>query len=293
MSVDASIWVSLLGAETRFYDVNGVRTRVIQAGDGPDVVLLHGGGGHAEAFARNVVPLSARFRVHALDVLGHGLTDGLSRPVTRADYLAHLLGYFDAAGIDRATVVGESLGGWIATWTALSHPDRVDRLINVCGARLSVPADGESVRRTAAGRAALRQLTEAFLANPTPATVRDRMGWLFRSPERDLTQELVELRWRFYQNPAVRAGLHGATAAPGETSADDNLTAERLRMITRPTLVLWTSHNPSSTAEIGRLAAAEIPGAAFVVMDDCGHWPQWEDPATFNKLIIDYLTGDE
>lgn len=289
MRDDASIWVSLLGAETRFYDVDGVRTRVIQAGNGPDVVLLHGGGGHAEAFARNVVPLSARFRVHALDVLAHGLTGGLSRPVTRTDYLAHLLGYFDVAGIDRATVVGESLGGWVATWTALSHPDRVDHLINVCGARLAVPADAESVRRTAAGRAALRQRTEAFLADPSPATVRDRMAWLFRSPERDLTQELVDLRWQLYQIPEVRAGLQGATAPPGATPADDDLTPERLRKITRPTLVLWTSHNPSSTAEIGRLAAAEIPGATFVVMDDCGHWPQWEDSTTFNKLIIDYL----
>ncbi|WP_418601804.1 alpha/beta fold hydrolase [Mycolicibacterium sp. SCSIO 43805] len=99
--------------------------------------------------------LSRHFRVHALDLLGHGLTSGCEVAPKRKDYVSHLLGYMDQEGIDRAHLVGESLGGWIAAWTALEHPDRVDRLIYVCGARLTLEVGADAEARTAAGRAEL------------------------------------------------------------------------------------------------------------------------------------------
>lgn len=117
------------------------------------------------------------------------------------------------------------------------------------------------------------------------------MAWLFNKPERDLTDELVELRWQLYQNASAQSALSDATAPPSAATAEDNLTAERLADITRPTLVLWTSHNPSATVEFGRRAAELIPGAKFALMDDCGHWPQWERPALFNQILTDYLGG--
>lgn len=292
MLKDASICVSLLGAETRFVDVDGVRTRTIQAGEGPDLILMHGGGGHAEAFARNVTALSRHFRVHALDLLGHGLTSGCEVAPKRKDYVSHLLGYMDQEGIDRAHLVGESLGGWIAAWTALEHPDRVDRLIYVCGARLTLEVGADAEARTAAGRAELARVTRQFLADPSPANVRERMAWLFHQPDRDLTDELVALRWALYQSEESRSALTNATAPPSAATAEDNLTAERLTSLTRPTLVLWTSHNPSATVEFGRRAAELIPGAEFALMEDCGHWPQWERPEEFNQILTNYLQGD-
>jgi 2-hydroxy-6-oxonona-2,4-dienedioate hydrolase len=61
--------------------------------------------------------------------------------------------------------------------------------------------------------------------------------------------------------------------------------------IQAPTLVLWTSHDPTADVTEGRRIADMIPGAQFVVMDDCGHWPQWEDVATFDRLHINFLLG--
>lgn len=289
MGEAASIWVQLLGAEISFVDVDGVRTRTIRAGDGPDLILLHGGGGHAEAYARNVMALAAQFRVHALDFLGHGLTGAHAESTSRSDYVEHLVGYMDAVGIGRAHLLGESLGGWIAAWTAITEPSRVDRLVYVCGARLVVPVDEESERRTAAGRAELARRTEQLLAEPSRANVRERLAWLFHDPARDLTDELVDLRWTLYQSTTARGALTHATAAPSASSAADALTPDVLAGIACPTLVLWTSHNPSATAEVGRLAASYIPKATFELMDGCGHWPQWEDPATFNRIVADYL----
>lgn len=292
MLKDTSICVSLLGAETRFVYVDGIRTRTIQAGEGPDLILMHGGGGHAEAFARNVSTLSRHFRVHALDLLGHGLTGPCDVAPGRKDYVSHLLGYMDQEGIDRAHLLGESLGGWIAAWTALEHRDRVDRLIYVCGARLTLQVGADAEARTAAGRAELARLTQQFLADPSPANVRERMAWLFHQPDRDLTDELVALRWALYETEESRSAMTNATAPPSAATAQDNLTAERLASLSTPTLVLWTSHNPSATVDFGRRAAELIPDAEFALMEDCGHWPQWERPEKFNQIITDYLNGD-
>ena len=67
------------------------------------------------------------------------------------------------------------------------------------------------------------------------------------------------------------------------------LTAEQWGAISAPTLVLWTSHDPTAKVDVGEDLAALIPGARFVVMQDCGHWPQFEDPDTFNRIHIEFL----
>jgi pimeloyl-ACP methyl ester carboxylesterase len=283
-----TIWVNLLGAETRYYEADSIRTRCIRAGQGRAVILLHGGGGHAEAYSRNVLPLSEKFEVFAVDFLGHGLTDGLDRVPSKEDYVKHLVGFMDSAGIEKAHLVGESLGGWLAFWTALLEPTRVGKLVSVCGARLAVTSDDESARKTAEGRKDLAERTRRFLDEPTLENVRARLAWLFYNPERDLTDELVELRWRMYQRESVRKTLQSMSDRSSQRQ-DEMFTPEVLSQLGHETLMLWTSHNPSATVEVAKRAAEFIPRAEFVVMDDCGHWPQWEDPSTFNSIVSEYL----
>ena len=98
---------------------------MLQAGSGPDLVLLHGTGGHLEAYARDIAGLARDFRVTAYDMVGHGWSDLPDRPYTIDVLSDHLLGPLDALGIDAAHLSGESLGGWVAAWTAAHHPDRV------------------------------------------------------------------------------------------------------------------------------------------------------------------------
>lgn len=288
----STIWTELLGAEVRWYDAGGVRTRCIEAGDGPPIVLLHGMGGHAEAFARNVMPLARHHRVLAVDYLGFGLTDKPSHPADRDAYVTHLLHLLDAAGIERAHLVGESLGGWIAMWTAILHPGRVDRLVSVCGARLEVETDEDSERYTRDGIAELRRLTREFVEHPSREAVARRMEWLFRSPEESLTEELIDLRWRLYQLDQADRVLKEA-ADPIRRGATDTygLGPEELAAIEAPTLFLWTSHNPTTTAATARRAAEHVPVCTFVLLEECGHWPQWENPEAFNRTVLGFLAG--
>jgi pimeloyl-ACP methyl ester carboxylesterase len=281
-----SIWLNLLGAEVRYYDAGGIRTRAIEAGsDGVPLIMLHGIGGHAEAFARNVVPLGTHFRTLAIDYLGHGFTGSIDGPLTKEAYARHLIDFLDAAGIEKANLLGESLGGWVSVWTSLLYPERVNKIVYTVGARLDVPVDKEAAARTEIGRSELSRLTKQFNADPTRENVRARVSWLFHKPERDVTEELVDLRWALYRREA--AGVRGHAGAI--STNDEKLTPDRLRTIVHRMLVLWTDHNPSAAVTEAREAMKYLPNAELTVMEDAGHWPQWEHPEQFNEIVRAYL----
>jgi pimeloyl-ACP methyl ester carboxylesterase len=291
-SNDESLWLRLLGSETRYYDAGGVRTRSIEAGTGESLILLHGIGGHAETYARNVMPLAARYRVHAIDSLGHGLTGSIDGPITHVEYVKHLIDFMDAAGIARAHIGGESLGGWTAIWAALLHPERFITVINIVGAKFKVDVDAESARRTMAGRNELQRLSQQLRMNPTRDNVRARMAWLFHNPDRDLTDELVDLRWKLYQQEAaIKAPVGTRIAGPVPSDLDEGMLGpDLLEKLTHRTLVLWTDHNPSQVAAVAEKAVTYMPNAEYRIMKDCGHWPQWEDVSTFNEIVTSFLS---
>src|SRR5262249_52805918 len=101
---------------------------------------LTGMWGHAEFWMKSVLPLSKRFRVYAVDMLGHGLTDAPEVNYELPDFVNHIVGFLDAAGLARAHFVGNSLGGWVSAFVALTRPDRVHKLTLVCNASLK-PTD--------------------------------------------------------------------------------------------------------------------------------------------------------
>jgi pimeloyl-ACP methyl ester carboxylesterase len=286
------MWVDLMGAQVRYLG-NRYRTRVIEAGDGPPLVLIHGVGGHAEAWARNVTRLGEHFRVMAIDLLWHGYsakppyTDGEDIPA----YAEQLLDLLDAEGIERAHLEGESLGGWIGLWMALHHPDRLDRLVLNTTAGIAF-APGVVPERPKEGRELLAKRSLDAIGNPTPATIRSRLEWLMASPDR-VSDELVDVRVKLYSDPAVQASLRSVfgNAFGGVGGPRKTIPEARLSEITTPTMVLWTERNPGHGPEVGRYIAARIPGAVFHCLDDAAHWPQWEQPGAHDRVVTDFLQG--
>src|SRR5437588_8207286 len=108
----------MLGASIRYYDAAGVRSRALEAGSGEAVILLHGLTGHADTWVRNVIPLSKHFRVLAIDMIGHGLTDKPQVSYAMPTFVRHVRDLMFAAGISRAHLVGQALGGWVAACLA-------------------------------------------------------------------------------------------------------------------------------------------------------------------------------
>jgi 2-hydroxy-6-oxonona-2,4-dienedioate hydrolase len=281
-TLPTSCWEEILGLEVsqRFYDASGIRTRCIETGKGPCLIFIHGTGGHAEAFVKNLRSHGQHFRTIALDMVGHGFSDKPDVDYTLPIYARHLRDFLDAAGIERAHVHGESLGAWIAAWFALEYPDRVERLVlNTAGGLRSDPTVMAKVRDS----------TLEAVRNVTCESVRRRLEWLVFD-KASMTDEMVAIRFQIYSQPGmVKAMEHVLCLQDEATRRPYLLTPDRLAEIRHRTLVLWTSHDPTAPVEVGREAARHIPDSEFVVMEDCGHWPQFEKPDEFNRIHLNFL----
>jgi pimeloyl-ACP methyl ester carboxylesterase len=285
----ATIWTDLLGSQVRYLGKRH-RTRVIEHGEGPALILIHGVGGHAEAYSRNVTRLGDQgLRAMAIDLLWHGWSDKPPFNDAVPSYAAQVLDLMDAEGIERAHVEGESLGGWVGLWLALEHPDRIDRLVlnTTAGVRFG---EGHVHEKPGEGRDLLRTRSLEAINDPTPETIRKRLEWLMAKPER-VTAELVDVRLRIYTDPESQLALRtvfensfGFGSGPNRQIAE-----ERLADVKAPTLVFWTDKNPGTGPDVGRRIAELIPNAEFYCMDDAAHWPQWEHPEEHDRVVTEFL----
>jgi len=288
-NVEVTLWESMLGTEVRWVDASGVRTRILDAGTGSPLILLHGTGGHVETWARNVQALSANNRVVAIDMIGHGLTDkAADLDYTPADYADHVRNVMDALGIQSAHFAGVSLGAWVASWLALETPERVRSIINNTGAVFRWP-EGEDPHEAAERRGMVK--TSASLDELSMESVRRRVHLLFHDKTK-CPEELVRLRYQLYSTPqaqAVTAKLHHMLPYDSPDRVAFSLTPERLGKLSMPVLYLWGEFNPGGSVENGRRAASMTPNGEFVMIRGVGHWPQFEGPAEFNSLASDFL----
>lgn len=279
-----SIWQELIGIDFRqqFVDVNGVATRVIRAGAGPVLVMVHGTGGHLEAYARNVRALAEHFHLVLYDMPGHGYSDKPDRPYT-IDYLSdHLVGLLDALGIDRAHLSGESLGGWVAAWCAAHHSDRIRRMI------LNTPGNITNKPEVMKG---LKESSMKAVREASPETVRTRVEWLFHDRSQ-VTDELVALRLAIYRQPHFEQAMRNILAVQDwEYREPFAWSPEWCSRIVAPTLLLWTDKDPTASVEEADLLKKWIKDSRLEVIEGAGHWPQWEKPDDFHEAHVRFLAG--
>lgn len=289
-----STWVMLLGAQVRVGG-NRFRGRYVEAGAGEPVVLLHGQGGHAENFARNIMPLARHFHVFALDCVWHALgPQPPFNPALLPTYVEQVVDFLDWQGIPSAHVVGQSMGGWTAMRLAYEHPDRVRKLVLVTTQGFTLaPKPGQEPIQAVPGAASLQQQL-TFLNNPTLENIRQRMVGLLARPER-LTDEAIAIRHALYNIPHVNRSLQQVVrnymGGPDSAPRKYVMTERELAQVKAPTLVYWADQNPVPPAA-GEALARAIPGARYYCSADCGHWAQFEHADEFNREALRFLTGD-
>lgn len=279
-----TIWLDLTGVDfcVTTVDAGGVPTRALQAGEGPDVVFLHGTSGHLEAFSRNIAAhVAAGFRCHAVDMLGHGYTGKPDVDYEIPRYAEHLAAYLDATGIDAAHLVGESLGGWVSARLAIDRPERVHSLqLVAAGGTKAVPAVMERIKVS----------TRKAVENDDVELTRSRLNLLFFDPAASVSDELVEVRHRIYQQPAFRDAIdHLLCLQEWDIRQRNLLTPDDLGRIRAPTLVVWGHENPFGGVPEAEAMHAAIPGSRLVLYGECGHWPQHEHAAEYNELSVGFL----
>lgn len=277
-----TIWTELAGVdfELTTVDAGGVPTRSLRAGAGEPVIFLHGTSGHLEAFMRNVAAHAAHYRVHAIDMLGHGYTGKPDYPYEIPRYRDHLLAYFDAQGIEKAHIVGESLGGWVGARTAIDAPERVASLQLLCaGGTVANPQVMERIRNS----------TRKAVTTDDVELTRARMR-LLMADDADATEELVAVRHAIYHQPDFVANIENLLCLQDmETRQRNILRPEDLARIDVPTLIVWGRNNPFGEVPEADAMHRNIKGSELTIFDACGHWPQHEQAEKYNRLSLDFI----
>lgn len=282
-----SIWRDLQGVSFSqgFLDAGGIRTRYLHAGrtGAPPLLLLHGVGGHAEAYIRNLASHGEHFDVWAIDLIGHGWSDKKAEDREIRQYVDHVLKVLDTLGFEKASISGESLGGWVASRIAADHPERIDRLVlNTAGGSQADPVVMER----------LKTLSMRAASEPSWEFIKARVEWLMADKSKAY-DDLVACRQAIYAQPGMAEAMkHNMVLQDMETRKRNLIYPADYGRIKAPTLVLWTSDDPTADVSEGRRIASMIPGALFTVMAGCGHWPQFEDPETFNRIHLAFLKNE-
>ena len=254
--------------------VFGQKIKYVEAGSGPVVVLLHGLGGNSTNWAFNTPALAQKFRVVVPDQVGFG---GSDKPLVNyriGTYVDFLDKFLSELKVERATLVGNSMGGWVAALYALRHPGKVERLVLV----------------DAAGFAPPKEFDLNALAGLNPST-RD---------------EMKRLAGLVFYNPMFKSDAAVDVLLAQRLSAGDGYTIQRLVEsihrgddmldgklggLRQPVLLVWGREDGlTPLAREGERFRRELPSAQMIVFDQCGHVPQVEKAAEFNAAVLKFLS---
>jgi 3-oxoadipate enol-lactonase len=257
--------------------VNGIGLNYVEAGSGEPLLLIMGFGGDHLAWAFQTPVFARRYRVIAFDNRGAGQSDVPDVPYTTRMMADDAVGLLDALGVERAHVLGVSLGGMIAQEVALNHPRRVRSLQLHC-----------TLARPDAYMRALLESWRAVRAKATPEEwMRIVAPWLFAPATYAERPELVEgIIQTGLANPYPFT-LTGFLRQGDAVRSHDTL--DRLGALACPTLVSVAEDDILVPPRFSRALAAAIPGAALQTVERAGHCYFWERPDTFNTTSLAFL----
>jgi pimeloyl-ACP methyl ester carboxylesterase len=253
---------------SEYLSVGGVRTHLLRGGRGAPVLVLH-----PEFAANQWFPyhdaLAARFQIIAPDHPGFGESERPEWLDQMDDLVFHYIDLLDALSLDRVSIVGTSLGGWIAAELAVVHPERVRHLVLVGAAGIKV----DGVPRF-----------DVFLHQ-----IEETLVHLFHDPSR--AAQLLPTE--FGPEVIVRAYHEAATLARFSWNPYlyNPKLERRLRRVTAPTLVVWGQNDTFLPPAYGEAYARLIPGAMLQTVPQCGHLVPFEQTELFAQCVAQFLSA--
>jgi pimeloyl-ACP methyl ester carboxylesterase len=266
-------------------EIDGSRVNLVDIGSGEEtpVVFVHGLGGQWQNWLENIPRVARERRVIALDLPGFGLSEMPREKITIQGYGRFVAAVLDHLELERAHLVGNSMGGFVSSEVAIQFPERVDRLALVSAAGISnVGVSKAPVLTLARAATAITAFTAARHRQiaSRPITRHAALALVARYP----SLLKPDLAWE---------GLIKGTGKPG---FDDALRAsleydfrDRLPEIERPTLIVWGEQDSILPVRDADEYERLIEDSRKVVMEDTGHVPMLERPAAFNDLLVDFL----
>jgi pimeloyl-ACP methyl ester carboxylesterase len=254
--------------------VFGAKIRYLEAGDAakPTVILLHGLGAQAESWQLNIAALAQNYRVIAPDQIGFGKSDKpllKYRVGTYADFLDKFMAELK---IEKASLVGNSMGGWVSGLTAIKYPNRVEKVVLADSAGL-LPKEVD-----------LNQIYQ--LNNSTRDEIRANLKLIFANPALQNNEALVD---QFFTQRITTNDGYTINSLIESIKRREDFLDNRLGEIKKPTLIIWGKQDGLLPLSDGEKFNKGIANSQLVVFDNCGHAPQFEKAADFNKKVVEFL----
>jgi len=250
---------TVFGRTMRYYDI----------GSGPPLVLIHGIGGDADEWAFCFESLSASHRVIALDLLGFGRSDKPFIAYCIEVFVEVLERFLRKLDVLRPSLVGVSLGGWIAAAFALKFPDRIDKLVLVDAAGVWGNTTELPIDLRVSSRRHAREVFELLLYDKSLAT-----------------DALVDLA---YEQHLVRGDGYTIHRVLQNLREGREFLDNRIAGIATPTLIVWGEEDVLIPVATGRLMHRLIRNSKLEIIPQCGHLPAFEKPAEFVRCVLEFL----
>jgi pimeloyl-ACP methyl ester carboxylesterase len=283
-----SAWLEVDWREhQRWVDVAGAPVNLVDLGEGPAIVLVHGLSGSWPNWLEQLPVFARDHRVIAMDLPGFGHSPMPRERITISAYARILDGLLEELEIDAATVVGNSMGGFVSAELAIAYPQRVERLVLVSAAGISTHRHRDVER------------IEPYLRRIAPMVAlytgwtAARSDWVARRPGlRNLTLGLVMRHPSRLPSALAAEQLRGA-GKPGFMQAlranIDYPISERLPEIACPTLIVWGDEDKIIPVEDASVFEELIPSSKKVIFEGTGHMAMLERPAAFNELLAEFV----
>jgi 4,5:9,10-diseco-3-hydroxy-5,9,17-trioxoandrosta-1(10),2-diene-4-oate hydrolase len=272
-------------ATSKFVQAGTVKLRYHEAGRGPALIMIHGGGpgaGGWSNYRRNVDHFAERFRVILPDLPGFAKSD---KPKIEGGILTFMAkaikDLMDALDISRAHFVGNSLGGATTMKLAVDYPDRAGRLVLMGAPGLAVftPQPSEGIKHLI-----------SYYDPPGPSMEKLRVFLnVMVYDSSALTDQLIKERYEASTQPDLVANpiMSRSTAARFEPIWKD------VARIKHKTLLVWGRDDRTVTLDHSFFLLNQLENVRLHVFSKCGHWAQWEKAAEFNRLVTDFLSSED
>jgi pimeloyl-ACP methyl ester carboxylesterase len=279
-------WNPSLSPQT--IQINGHTIFYTVRGEGKPLLLIHGYGAGMWVWEKQIDVLSRSYRVYALDLIGHGFSDRPKIPYTPETYIHFFRDFMDGVEIEKAVLIGNSMGGGIAWAMAILYPERVDRLILIdC-----VPPDvlhrvkNESFRALAV----IKDIPIlAYLA--IAARGRHSLKWVLLECVSDIKRITPEVVNRQYQLSKIKGTTWVLYSTLRHAKEALNL-KDQLSMIRQPALFIWGEKDLIFPPHVGEVLHQAVAGSKFLRVEGSGHIPMWETPDEVNQAILDFLKDE-
>jgi pimeloyl-ACP methyl ester carboxylesterase len=281
-------------AVQKFARIQDLEISYYQSGEkGKPVILLHGGGMDSAMLSwREVLPvLGDHFRIFAPDWPGYGDSQELSRPYALDRLKSILKGLVDHWGVERASLVGLSMGGGAALGFTLAFPQQVEKLVLVDSYGLRKKASNHPLSYFNVQVPLTRRLMWRGIRKDK-GLIRAVLRNIFANPDR-ITDRIVDEIFAAVQNPAGERAFYAYQKHEMTWKGFRNCFVDRLPEIHQPTLFVHGEKNSLAPIEMIQQAVERMPDAKLAAMPDTGQWAPREYPEEFSQLVIDFLTGEE